>query len=867
MSETGRADAREHPLFALIRRIVRSQVRRPWLWVLAAIAVSLPAYALARRLELHTGFESLLPDDKPSVKELSRVAARTAGVSTLAIVIDGDSPRDMQRFGDALLPPLRALGPEWVGTAEDGVQAEQEFLRKRRALFVPLETLRKLQERVEERFDYEVVGGIDEAPPPLTRESVERDLGVKPQSSASPADTSSDPPFPGGYYMNAEQKRLIVLVRTPIASGDLERTAALRRRVEAVVASVNPSAFHPSIRVGYTGDLLTSAEQYGAVREDLTHVGVAGVLMILAVDFLFFLRFRAVASMALAIGIGVLWTFGATELVIGHLNAASGFLVSIVFGNGLNFGVLFRARFGEARRAGADLETAIERAYRDTLRPTLTVAAAAGAGYLSLASTSFRGFRDFGAIGGYGMLLCWLSNYAFIAPLLVLFERARPDRRPREGAGRWRRLLDGGVPFGAPFAALVGRAPRLVAVASVLAGVAAVSATVRYVRRDPLEYDLGKLENDQLASHSTAATLGRGLTDITGRSGHDGMAIMTDRLDQVRPLISALEARKRAAPASSPPFSKIVSIYDLVPDQQPEKIAVLTQIRARLLRIHELGKLGEHGEEDWKAIEPNLPPADLVPFDIADLPERVARPFTERDGSRGRVVFIVPTEGRSVRDVHYLLQWADAYRSTTLPSGETIIGSGRAVIYADMLAGVIEQAPRAIALSLAMTVLVVVVAFRRGARGGLATLLVLGTLGLGLAWTGAAFVLAGVKLNFLNFVAIPITCGIGVDYAINVVHRWRNEPPGNIVKIVRETGGAVMLCSLTTVLGYLALLRSINAAVRSFGLAAVIGEFACISAALIALPATLAWLDARRLARPSHAPAPAESPLGRPLRG
>jgi hypothetical protein len=717
---------------------------------------------------------------------------------------------------------------------------------------------------VEERFDYEVVGSLDDAPPPLTRESIEQDLGVKPQASAAPGATSFEPPFPGGYYLNAEQRRLIVLVRTPIASGDLERTAALRTRVEAVVAAANPSSFHPSIRVGYTGDLLTSAEQYGAVREDLTHVGVAGVLMILAVDFLFFLRFRAVASMALAIGIGVLWTFGVTRLAIGHLNTASGFLVSIVFGNGLNFGVLFRARFGAARRGGADLETAIQLAYRDTLRPTLTVAAAAGAGYLSLASTSFRGFRDFGAIGGYGMLLCWLSNYAFIAPLLVLFERVLPDRRPRAGAGAFRKLLEGGVPFGAPFAALVGRAPRLVAIASLLAGVAAVSATVRYVRRDPLEYDLGKLENDQLAAHSTAATLGHDLTDITGRSGHDGMAIMTDRLDQVRPLIAALEARRQAAPASSPPFSKIVSIYDLVPDQQAEKIEVLEKIRARLLRIRELGKLSD---EDWRAIEPHLPPADLVPFGIGDLPERVARPFTEKDGSRGRVVFIVPTEGRSVRDVHYLLQWADAYRATTLPSGETIVGSGRAVIYADMLAGVIEQAPRAIALSLGMTVLVVVVAFRRGARGGVATLLVLGTLALGLAWTGAAFVLFGVKLNFLNFVAIPITCGIGVDYAINVVHRWRNEPAGSIVRIVRETGGAVMLCSLTTVLGYLALLRSINAAVRSFGLAAVIGEFACISAALIALPATLAWLDARRLAREIPAPTPTERAIAGILKG
>ena len=103
-----------------------------------------------------------------------------------------------------------------------------------------------------------------------------------------------------------------------------------------------------------------------------------------------------------------------------------------------------------------------------------------------------------------------------------------------------------------------------------------------------------------------------------------------------------------------------------------------------------------------------------------------------------------------------------------------------------------------------------------------------------------------VKLNFLNFIALPITFGIGVDYAVNVMQRYRHEGPGGALTAVRETGGAVVLCSMTTTLGYLALVGSVNYAVRSLGTAAVLGEIACLLAAVIVLPAALTWRDQRR---------------------
>jgi len=813
----------------LLERLASAQLRRPWWFIVLAIALAVPALLLARGLPLKTGFESLLPDNKPSVRELGRVASRTTGVSNFTIVADGSDRAALIAFGDALLPQLRALGPGWVGTAENGVQAEQEFMNKRRALFLPLDKIKDLHQRIEDRFDYEVHGSLTgDEPEKITRETIEKELGKN---------VVSGPPYPGGYYMNVEGTRLVTVIRTPIAIGDLAGTAQLRAKIDAVIAGLAPG----NIKVAYTGDLVTSAEQYAVVKDDLATVGVAGILMILFVDWLFFLRFRAVLAMGVSIGIGVLWCFAITRLVIGHLNTASGFLVSIIFGNGINFGVLLRARFNEARRAGASLEDAVGTAYRDTFRPTLTVAAAASVGYVSLATTDFRGFRDFGAIGGYGMLLCWLANYLFMVPLLVLSERLFPTFLASPPRSRLRAFLDRGIPFGAPFAALARRVPaRATAIVGVALAVIAAATTLRWAKNDPMEYDMGKLENNAGAP-SAASKLGSQISALTGRLGNDGMAIMVDRLDQVQPLTAALHARRDATPGS-PPFGRVVSIFDLVPDQQGEKAPLLREMRARIDRIRELGKIND---DDWRAVEPYLPPRDIAPYTIADLPERVARPFTEADGTRGRVVYITKADGASVRDVKYLRRWADAYRRTELPTGEVIVGSGRAVIFADMLEGVMEEAPKAIVLSFLGTVVVVVLSFARGRGGRRATLLVLAALLAGLSWMGGAMAVLGVRLNFLNFIAFPITVGIGVDYAINVVHRWRLEGPGQIPRIVRETGGAVVLCSLTTTLGYLALLRSVNAAVRSFGLAAVIGEVACLLAVVVVLPAALQWIESR----------------------
>jgi predicted RND superfamily exporter protein len=119
------------------------------------------------------------------------------------------------------------------------------------------------------------------------------------------------------------------------------------------------------------------------------------------------------------------------------------------------------------------------------------------------------------------------------------------------------------------------------------------------------------------------------------------------------------------------------------------------------------------------------------------------------------------------------------------------------------------------------------------------TPLILGSLVLAVTWLAGAMMALGIKVNFCNFVAFPITFGIGVEYAVNIMSRVREGRGQLVADAIRTTGGAVGLCSLTTIIGYGSLLFAQNRALFSFGVVAVLGELACLTTALVVLPAVL----------------------------
>jgi predicted RND superfamily exporter protein len=843
-------------LTLLIEELARLQMRRPSAFLWFGLAVSLIGLLLCTRLTLRTRFEDLLPERSPSVIELGRLMRETERGGQIFVLLEGASRTRLRESADALAALLRDIGPPAVSAAESGVHEARRFLLPRAGLFAGVAELERIDGVLRDRIAWEVgeaLGmNLDDPPPRL-------DLDEMLTSALAPPSLGGlARRFPDGYYEDGSDPANVVVVKTSVPGGDLEQARSVLGRVQQRVAEVLSAPEHSGVRARFAGDLVTGLAEYGAAQQDLLDVGALGLCLVLGVVLLYFMRVRVLLLMALAIAAGLSWTFGCTALWFGHINLASGSLISLVTGSSINHGIIFMARYFEERTTGLDPERSVQVAHAQTAPATLTAALAGAAAYGCLAAGDFPLLDHFALVGALGMFLCWLSTLLLLGPALLYLERWWPitgdggaGALQRFRLGRRLRLRHGfRLRYEQPFAFLVSRFARPIALGGGALAVVGLCASVQYARAWPTEHDMRRLQND-LGESSELYAASKRCASILGAAIESSMVVLADRPDQVPALKSALELKRDATASDEKPFEAVHTLFDFVPAEQPRKLSLLSSIRSRLLHLK-----AHATEEQWQRVESLLPAADLVPFGVDDLPAEVAAPFTDRNGVRGRIALIEPAAGQSDSDLRYLVRWANSFRETHLPNGEVVHGSGRAVVFADMLQAVQSSTPRTLSLSLCMTTLVVAVLFR-GLRG---TLLVFAALFTGLVWLGLMMSAGGVRLNFMNFIALPVTFGIAVDYPVNFLTRLHSDPRRDVLRALRGTGGAIILCSLTTLLGYTALLASVNQAIRSLGLLCVLGELACVTAATLLLPAVLVWRKrSRGLQESRRDPLPASS--------
>src|SRR5208283_318279 len=79
---------------------------------------------------------------------------------------------------------------------------------------------------------------------------------------------------------------------------------------------------------------------------------------------------------------------------------------------------------------------------------------------------------------------------------------------------------------------------------------------------------------------------------------------------------------------------------------------------------------------------------------------------------------------------------------------------------------------------------------------------------------------------------------VGADYVVNLLGAMSSLRVDARAACARM-GGAILLCSLTTVIGYLSLVLAKSGALRSFGWAAVVGEIVASLVVLLVLPVVL----------------------------
>ncbi len=828
-----------------------------------------------RGLELRTDLLELLPRDSPGFKAFEHQLGRVGGGATLIIVAESPERQANERFIDALAVKLRAsseahnqclaqcpdpacrakCGPRLIGYLEAGTKDVRAFFENNKWLYADLKDLEDADSTLDKQIAIRsgLVEDLESDDPPPAPAPAPTPGAKSPPGAATPPPPEPAKPakksalgmdeyrdrwkqqgnkhddFPTGYFASPEgTMHGLRIVSTTTGLGDAGGESLLAK-VQALVNETNPVSFHPQMKVGFAGDVPNAIQEKESLISEAAWASVVAAVLILGGVVFYFRSVWALLIIGLPpfVGMGCAYTFA--KLSIGYVNTVGLFLGAIILGNGVNYPIVLLSRYREFRARGLPPDRARRDAVWNAFRAELVGASVASIAYGSLTLTRFRGFSQFGMIGLIGMILVWLVMIPIVPALIVLRERLGESvswlkERPQTVAA------DGSRALPRALATVTERLPWVFIVVAMVGTVIAAWKLPNYVR-DPWEYNFDKLGSRGSKVGGAGEWSSKAERVFGGKMNVAGALMLADTPEQV-PKVKQQILDNDAKDPQGKLVAQISTIEDFLPgpaEDQKAKLEVLERIRDRLTPavLHGLS------DEERARVEEIRPPESLRVIGPQDVPTLLKRRFQESNGQL--TVFYVKYKNElSHSDGRNLLRMSKTTSNVVLPDGTLVQTASRPTIFAEMIRSMERDGPLATTASLCAVVVVVALA-TLSVRGFVC---VIASLIIGVIWMVGGAAWANMKLNYINFIALPITFGIGCEYPFNVFDRSRLLG-GDVSSAVRRVSGAVALCSYTTIVGYGSLILNDNQALQSFGWLAAGGELATLIGAVFLVPALL----------------------------
>jgi len=576
-------------------------------------------------------------------------------------------------------------------------------------------------------------------------------------------------------YLRAPGGKLL-LVDVRFAK-DFGETEPFRAAVDEMRAAIGEArAKFPSVEIGLTGKPVLQHDEMSTATRDMTRASIASLAVIVVLFAIVFRGLRRPLLATIAFLVASAWTYGAATLLVGRLTLLSMVFMLVLVGAGLDYGVHVVSRYGELRRNRARAD-----AVRDALVSvgpgTLTGAVASAAVFLLALFGDFGGLQELGVVAAAGLVLCAVAMVSVLPALLVLLGDgavAAETTEPR---------------------ATTMHAPRRSTVA--LACIPMLVLLVPALLGPRFDLNLLNLQSEGLESVRWEERL---IHDSSAASWY--AVSVADSLDE----IAALEARAKEERV----ILRTESVLSVVQQDTDAR---------RALR----GKIA-----DTELAEPPTQPsaaagAARAIIEGARLPLREALPAAIRDRmvSPGGKFLVAYFPAADAWDPHNLGRFVARVRA--VDSGATGVPFTQHGSIDDMVKTFLVVS----LLSVAAIALIAWIDLRSARLAALAV----GTVLAGVGMTLGAMPLLRIDVNLANFFAIPMLIGLGVDSAIHVIHRAKEDPAG-----LSATVRAVGFTALTTAIGFGALVFADHRGMRSLGAVMLAGSLCCMYAACVLLP-------------------------------
>lgn len=831
-------------MFEKLRVIPRWTVAHPLLVLAMALLLAGLGMWKATDLRVDADIITLLPPEYTSVQAIQRLQSTVGAETTVDVAIYSPSFARNVAFAEAFVPAVMAMErPDGEGDyfTRSEFRRDIRFISENALYFATYDELDRL-----ERFLRDQALQVRSATDPLRMDlfSAAADSArMARQQEGDRLRTDLAQIALTEYSVSPDSTTLVVKFYPTGSQTDIAFVEQLYADLDATIAEVDPASFHPEMEVTAAGRLLRQTIEVQSITNDVRNSFGAGVLSVILAVVLYFLyksiqartggRFvwRVVGTellrtpvtailLTLPLLVSLSWAGGVAAITFGTLNLMTSTLGLVLFGLGIDYGIHFYARYAEERGLGRGVADAVEETFVSTGQGIAVSALTTACALFVLQLADFRGFSEFGLIGGLGILFAVVSMLTVLPALLSIAERTGAlNLRMRGEASAVE--IEHRFPFS-----------RTIVVICLAITVACVIA----IPRVQFEYNFSNLEPEYDEYYRRA----KALEPVFGQSERRNPAyILLDSPEDVR---SVTEALKALAEDDSLILA-VESLQERFPTDDvsaEEKLARLAEIREVLSDPFLLADTTGQIQRLLMAASATEP----IPLD--SVPPFLTRPFTTKSGDVGDFVIVFPrgnmADGR--RSIHF----AELIGRVTTTEGDAYYAASTQLVAADMLRLMQEESPMMVAVTFVLVFVLVLVSFRSPKWAIIAVVPLL----IGLSWMLGVMVLFGVQLTFYNLVVLPTVLGIGNDGGVHLTHRYREEGRGSIRRVLRSTGEHVTMGALTNLIGFGGLLLSSHPGLRSIGVLAVVGIGGTLAATLVFYPALLQviednhWLDPRR---------------------
>jgi hydrophobe/amphiphile efflux-3 (HAE3) family protein len=164
---------------------------------------------------------------------------------------------------------------------------------------------------------------------------------------------------------------------------------------------------------------------------------------------------------------------------------------------------------------------------------------------------------------------------------------------------------------------------------------------------------------------------------------------------------------------------------------------------------------------------------------------------------------------------------------------------GYGLISADLADLVVRGQITSLAIALLVVILLLAILFRSVPAGLISALPLAFSMVILFGWMGYL----DVKLDIATALLSSIMIGVGVDYTIHFLWRYKSEresglvPADAVLKTLTTTGRGISFNALSVILGFCALPFSVFLPIRIFGFLVMVSIFSCLVGAIVIVPA------------------------------